>query len=168
MASAIAKHEPVCIGRGHVRVGRQHAEDGRGGWRPRYLKARIRMVRTANPVTAMMMSVTCESFSSPAARSASTPRIFDSTNNQWRHGVLLEDPDYDSACLMEADPERSSVLVTVRGPNPSYFFGVMNRTFADTLKRYPGLQYTAYIPCPCGGRAGETECRHEWSTRIPQ
>jgi internalin A len=63
---------------------------------------------------------------------------------------------------MEADPERSSVMLVVRGPNPPYFFGVMNRTFEDTLKRYPGLQYTAYIPCPCGGRAGELECRHEW------
>ena len=85
-----------------------------------------------------------------------------STNNQWRRGALLEDRDYDSACLMEADPERSSVMLTVRGPNPPYFFGVMNRTFEDTLKRYPGLQYTAYIPCPCGGRDGESGCRHEW------
>jgi len=85
-----------------------------------------------------------------------------STGNQWRQGVLFEDPDYNSACLMEADSERASVTLTVRGPNPPYFFGVILRTFNDTLKRYPGLKYVAYLPCRCGGRLGESACTHEW------
>ena len=79
--------------------------------------------------------------------------------HQWRTGALFEDPSTRSFCLMQAD--RSSVTLSVRGPNPAYYFGIMKGGFEDTLKEYRGLRIKRWVPCVCGGRDG-AGCVHEF------
>ena len=86
-------------------------------------------------------------------------------NLHWRTGVLFGDnrtnPSHLGLLRVSRDTRTNAdhVTLTVRGPMPYSFFGVLRHGFELTLKRYPGLQITRLIPCP---DPLHEDCRHEF------
>ena len=96
-----------------------------------------------------------------------------SIGEHWRRGILFaeserkakgsaEDPstsslDYKHLALIEADHEKRTVRLRVRGPHPVFFFSQIKDGFEDTLKKLPNPKYTILVPCP---GHGEDRDRH--------
>lgn len=85
------------------------------------------------------------------------------TDLHWRYGALLYDR-FDSKChaLLVADERRGTVELAVRGIMPVTFMSVLRAGFVTPLhQRYPDLEWTIKIPCPCRGpRERPGACRY--------
>jgi internalin A len=72
------------------------------------------------------------------------------TGTHWRNGVLLRHPiaAYGSEALLELRvPDQ--LTLEVRAPSPDYFFHALRDSIEDLLtRRWPGLSYEMFIPCP--------------------
>jgi len=78
------------------------------------------------------------------------------TGKHWRTGALLAHPDGSHRALVKTNPHRNELELTVRGPAPASFFGVLDDGLTLTLDRYPGLSIRRLVPCPCGGPEDES------------
>ena len=77
-----------------------------------------------------------------------------STGRHWRRGVFLCHPiaAYASEALLELRGS-SELTVEVRAPSPDLYFNVLRDSIEDLItRRWPGLDYHLFIPCP--GRNG--------------
>ena len=71
-----------------------------------------------------------------------------STGTYWRRGVLLEHRAYESRALIELTSPQE-LEVWVHAPSPVYMFSVLRDTIEDIIsKRWPGLEYEFFAPCP--------------------
>ncbi|MGD1097138.1 MAG: COR domain-containing protein, partial [Bryobacteraceae bacterium] len=77
------------------------------------------------------------------------------THNQWRDGALFQKGE--TLCLIQTAREPREVLLSVRGPQAAFFFGVMLDGFDQTLDHYKGLasKLERFVPCPTLGCVGE-------------
>jgi internalin A len=78
------------------------------------------------------------------------------TEAHWRTGALLQHHDGHHLALVSANREQKTVDLTVRGPMPASFFGMLDDGLNITFDRYPGLRITRLIPCPCLNAIGHT------------
>ena len=68
----------------------------------------------------------------------------------WRRGVFLRHPiaAYASEALLELRGS-SELAVEVRAPSPDLYFNVLRDSIEDLItRRWPGLDYHLFIPCP--------------------
>ncbi|MER7459124.1 COR domain-containing protein [Micromonospora sp. NPDC126480] len=82
-----------------------------------------------------------------------------STGKYWRSGVFLRHPiqSYDSEAILELTGE-TKLLLQVRAPSPDMFFNVLRDSIENLIRRrWPGLGYQLYIPCP-GALQDNTPC----------
>ena len=73
-----------------------------------------------------------------------------STGIYWRRGVFLRHPIevYDSEALLELHHSRD-LFVEVRAPSPDFYFNALRDSIEDLIaRRWPGLTYRLFIPCP--------------------
>ena len=73
-----------------------------------------------------------------------------STGMHWRRGVFLRHPiaAYASEALLELRGT-SELAVEVRAPSPDLYFNVLRDSIEDLIiRRWPGLDYQLFIPCP--------------------
>jgi internalin A len=73
-----------------------------------------------------------------------------STGMHWRRGVFLRHPiaEYASEALLELRHSGELVL-EVRAPSPDLYFNVLRDSIEDLItRRWPGLTYQLFIPCP--------------------
>ena len=73
-----------------------------------------------------------------------------STGMHWRRGVFLRHPiaAYASEALLELR-DSSELAVEVRAPSPDLYFNVLRDSIEDLItRRWPGLDYRLFIPCP--------------------
>jgi internalin A len=77
------------------------------------------------------------------------------THNQWRDGALFKNGE--TLCLIQTTRESREVLLSVRGPQAAFFFGVMLDGLDQTLDHYKGLanKLERFVPCPISGCKGE-------------
>ena len=68
-----------------------------------------------------------------------------STNTHWRYGALFEHENH--LALVQAEPDRSALQLSVRGPNPPNFFALLKDGLEVTFKLFPGLKIERKIPC---------------------
>ena len=74
----------------------------------------------------------------------------DSTGIYWRRGVFLRHriAAYGSEALIELRGS-TELAVQVRAPSPDMYFNVLRDSIEDLItRRWPGLGYRLYIPCP--------------------
>jgi hypothetical protein len=74
----------------------------------------------------------------------------DSTGTYWRRGVFLRHriAAYGSEALLELR-SGTELAVQVRAPSPDMYFNVLRDSIEDLItRRWPGLGYRLYIPCP--------------------
>jgi internalin A len=74
----------------------------------------------------------------------------DSTGIHWRRGVFLRHriTAYGSEALIELRGSAELVL-QVRAPSPDMYFNVLRDSLEDLItRRWPGLDYRLYVPCP--------------------
>jgi internalin A len=79
----------------------------------------------------------------------------DSTGTYWRHGIFLRHriAAYASEALLELRGG-TELAVQVRAPSPDLYFNVLRDSIEDLIsRRWLGLSYRLYIPCP--GTAGD-------------
>jgi internalin A len=79
-----------------------------------------------------------------------------STGKHWRTGVFLRHPiaAYASEALVEL---RTPIQLTVdvRAPSPDLLFNVLRDSIEDLItRRWPGLDYALFVPCPTRGSEG--------------
>ena len=73
-----------------------------------------------------------------------------STGMHWRRGVFLHHPiaAYASEALLELR-DSGELAVEVRAPSPDLYFNVLRDSIEDLIaRRWPGLDYHLFIPCP--------------------
>jgi internalin A len=73
-----------------------------------------------------------------------------STDTHWRRGVFLRHPivAYASEALIELRGN-TELAVEVRAPSPDLYFNVLRDSIEDLItRRWPGLDYHLFIPCP--------------------
>ena len=73
-----------------------------------------------------------------------------STGKHWRRGVFLRHPitAYASEALLELRGS-SELAVEVRAPSPDLYFNVLRDSIENLItRRWPGLDYHLFIPCP--------------------
>jgi internalin A len=83
----------------------------------------------------------------------------DSTGTHWRRGVFLRHriAAYGSEALIELRGG-TELAVQVRAPSPDMYFNVLRDSIEDLItRRWPGLGYRLYIPCP-GTAADGSPC----------
>ena len=83
----------------------------------------------------------------------------DSTGIYWRLGVFLRHriAAYHSEALLELRGS-TELTVQVRAPSPDLYFNVLRDSIEDLItRRWPGLGYRLYIPCP-GTTADGSPC----------
>jgi internalin A len=83
----------------------------------------------------------------------------DSTGIYWRRGVFLRHriAAYGSEALIELRGS-TELAVQVRAPSPDMYFNVLRDSIEDLItRRWPGLDYRLYIPCP-GTTPGGPPC----------
>ena len=83
----------------------------------------------------------------------------DSTGIYWRRGVFLRHriAAYGSEALLELRGS-TELAVQVRAPSPDLYFNVLRDSIEDLItRRWPGLGYRLYIPCP-GTAADGSPC----------
>jgi internalin A len=82
------------------------------------------------------------------------------TGRHWRRGVFLRHPiaAYESEALVELTAP-DQLVIDVRAPAPDLFFNVLRDSLEDLItRRWPGLSYQLFIPCPTRTPGGQT-CR---------
>lgn len=81
-----------------------------------------------------------------------------SIGRQWRYGVFLRHPIalYASEALVELiAPDQLNI--DVRAPSPDMFFNVLRDSLEDLItRRWPGVGYQLFIPCPTRTEHGLT------------
>lgn len=81
----------------------------------------------------------------------------------WRTGVLFQDREGKHLGLVRTLRDESTnadyLHLTVRGPVPHNFFDVLREGLELTLRRYPGLKVTRFLPCP---DPDDIDCTHEF------
>lgn len=83
------------------------------------------------------------------------------THTHWRTGALFADtPEQKHMALVQADPHKHYLQLTVRGPHPQNFFALLKDGIELTLGRFPELKIERTIPC--FGHNGEF-CTHEFN-----
>jgi internalin A len=73
-----------------------------------------------------------------------------STGRHWRRGVFLRHPTaaYASEALLELR-RPNELVMKVRAPSPDMYFNVLRDGIEDLVaRRWPGLSYQLFIPCP--------------------
>ena len=73
-----------------------------------------------------------------------------STGAHWRNGVFLRHPidAYASEALIELISS-TQLALDVRAPSPDLYFNVIRDSIEDLIiRRWPGLTYQLFIPCP--------------------
>jgi internalin A len=73
-----------------------------------------------------------------------------STGMHWRRGVFLRHPiaAYASEALLELR-HSGELAVEVRAPSPDLYFNVLRDSIEDLIsRRWPGLAYQMFVPCP--------------------
>jgi internalin A len=83
-----------------------------------------------------------------------------STGKYWRRGVFLRHPidEYHSEALLELLRENELAL-EVRASSPDFYFNVLRDSIEDLItRRWPGLTYRLFVPCP-GTAADGKPCR---------
>ena len=83
----------------------------------------------------------------------------DSTGIYWRHGIFLRHriAAYASEALLELRGG-TELAVQVRAPSPDLYFNVLRDSIEDLIgRRWLGLSYRLYIPCP-GTAADASPC----------
>jgi hypothetical protein len=83
-----------------------------------------------------------------------------SIGKHWRSGVFLRHPitAYASDALVELRTP-VQLAVDVRAPSPDLFFNVLRDSIEDLItRRWPGLEYSLFVPCPTRGSDG-LRCR---------
>jgi Leucine-rich repeat (LRR) protein/GTPase SAR1 family protein len=73
-----------------------------------------------------------------------------STGTHWRRGVFLRHPiaTYASEAIVELR-NNTELTVEVRAPSPDLYFNVLRDSIEDLIiRRWPGLTYRLYVPCP--------------------
>jgi len=83
----------------------------------------------------------------------------DSTGIYWRRGVFLRHriAAYHSEALLELRGS-TELAVQVRAPSPDLYFNVLRDSIEDLIgRRWPGLGYRLYVPCP-GATADGPPC----------
>ncbi|MEV6906072.1 leucine-rich repeat domain-containing protein [Amycolatopsis sp. NPDC051071] len=78
-----------------------------------------------------------------------------STQTQWRTGAVLKHTDGRHRALIRANRHRNTVELAVRGPSPAAFFSILDDGLNRTLERFPGLDITRQVPCPCQNASDE-------------
>jgi internalin A len=79
-----------------------------------------------------------------------------STGRHWRRGVFLRHPvsAYRSEALVELRRD-DELFLEVRAPSPDLYFNVLRDSVEDLItRRWPGLGYRLYIPCPQAAPGG--------------
>jgi internalin A len=79
-----------------------------------------------------------------------------STGLYWRRGVFLRHPiaAYASEALLELR-HNGELAVNVRAPSPDLYFNVLRDSIEDLItRRWPGLTYRLFIPCPWKAASG--------------
>jgi internalin A len=74
----------------------------------------------------------------------------DSTGTYWRRGVFLRHriAAYGSEALIQLRGS-TELLLQVRAPSPDMYFNVLRDSIEDLItRRWPGLDYRLYVPCP--------------------
>jgi internalin A len=82
-----------------------------------------------------------------------------STGRHWRRGVFLRHPidAYHSEALLDLIRD-DELALEVRAPSPDLYFNVLRDSIEDLItRRWPGLTYQLYVPCP-GTAADGTHC----------
>ena len=90
----------------------------------------------------------------------------DSTGSYWRRGVFLRHriAAYGSEALIELRGS-TELVVQVRAPSPDMYFNVLRDSIEDLItRRWPGLAYRLYIPCPGRQLTGHHARAHSRST----
>ena len=82
------------------------------------------------------------------------------TGIAWRTGALLRHDDDQHLGLVTANQRTAIVDLTVRGPWPASFLWLLDGGLNLTFNRYPGLDITREVPCPC--RRGTNEICSTW------
>jgi internalin A len=86
-----------------------------------------------------------------------------STGAHWRRGVFLRHPiaAYASEALLELRGS-NELAVDVRAPSPDLYFNVLRDSIEDLItRRWPGLTYRLFIPCP-GKTVGGASCQGQF------
>ncbi len=86
-----------------------------------------------------------------------------STGKHWRNGVFLRHPipAYASEALLELR-NPNQLAFEVRAPSPDLFFNVLRDSIEDLItRRWPGLDYSLFVPCPTRGSDG-LRCRGQF------
>lgn len=86
-----------------------------------------------------------------------------STGRHWRRGVFLRHPidAYHSEALIELVRD-DELAVEVRAPSPDLYFNVLRDSIEDLIaRRWPGLGYRLYVPCP-GTARGDAPCEGQF------
>ena len=81
------------------------------------------------------------------------------TGRHWRTGVFLRHPVsvYDSEALLELIAP-TQLAVEVRAPSPDLYFHVLSDSIEELIaRRWPGLSYELFIPCP-GAKVDGSRC----------
>ena len=90
-----------------------------------------------------------------------------STGKHWRSGVFLRHPitAYASEALLELrTPDQ--LAVDVRAPSPDLYFNVLRDSIEDLItRRWPGLDYALFVPCP-GRTTGGSNCRGQFPLKF--
>jgi len=90
-----------------------------------------------------------------------------SIGKHWRSGVFLRHPiaAYASDAIVELRTP-VQLAVDVRAPSPDLFFNVLRDSVEDLItRRWPGLEYSLFVPCPTRGSDG-LRCRGQFPLRF--
>ena len=86
-----------------------------------------------------------------------------STGKHWRRGVFLRHPigAYHSEALLELVRD-DELALEVRAPSPDLYFNVLRDSVEDLItRRWPGLTYRLFVPCP-GTTFRGTPCKGQF------
>ena len=90
-----------------------------------------------------------------------------SIGKHWRSGVFLRHPidAYASEALVELRTP-IQLSVEVRASSPDLFFNVLRDSVEDLImRRWPGLEYSLFVPCPTRGSDG-LRCRGQFPLKF--
>ena len=67
---------------------------------------------------------------------------------QWRTGVLLEDPGFETKALVKADHEDRQISIWVNGAQPQRYFATLRKTLRDLHSDFKKLPAVEWVPLP--------------------
>lgn len=93
-----------------------------------------------------------------------------STGRHWRRGMFLEHRMHEATALVVHG--QRDLTLTVRAPSPDYFFAILRDSLEDLARRrWTGLTYEMFIPCPgtaCDGFFEITALQHYREREIAE